>query len=221
MNDETENSDVSRLVKTLATRHVASPDLRQSIISAVAATATPTAQQNRTRWWPEWPWLKLATAMACGVLISVLLTPLYVHSSHETRLREEVVAAHVRSLMAANLEDIASTDQHIVRPWFAGRLDFSPPVNDFSVQGFPLSGSRLDYIDRHLTAALIYHRHGHVINVFIWPTRGSDRTAAFDKSQDGFNLIAWDGGDFQYWLISDVNFEELQQFSKLLRSVGS
>jgi len=221
MNDETENVDLSRLVKTLATRHTASSELHRSIVAAVAVTAASETPQRSARWWREWPWLKLGTALACGVLIGVLLIPRYFIPDNETQLRGEIVAAHVRSLMATHLEDVASTDQHTVKPWFTGKLDFSPPVNDFSAQGFPLTGGRLEYIDRHLAAALIYHRRGHVINVFVWPARESDRTAAFDKSQDGFNLIAWSSGDFQYWLVSDVNLEELQQFSKLLRGVGS
>jgi len=218
MLDERDDAELGAALKGKATRYQAPPGLAQLISAAVAQTALPAARPRSAAWWREWPWLKLAAAVACGVLASVLVTQFYGVPDGKERISEDVLAAHVRSLMVAHLEDVAYTDQHTVKPWFAGKLDFSPPVSDFSGQGFPLTGGRLDYIDRHAAAALVYRRHGHAINVFVWPTRNGDAPRSLTARQAGFNLIAWRSAGMQFWAISDVNAEELQQFAGLLRN---
>jgi anti-sigma factor RsiW len=221
MLDEQDDTELSAVVKARASRYQAPPELAPLIRAALAAPPTePAAAPPASRWWLQWPWLKLGAAAACGVLASVLVLQLYGTPAAQAQVGEEVVAAHVRSLMVAHLEDIASTDQHTVKPWFAGKLDFSPPVNDFSRQGFPLIGGRLDYIDRHFAAALVYRRNGHVINVFVWPSRDADMSQSHHARQEGFNLIAWRNAGMQFWVVSDVSADDLQQFSKLLREQG-
>lgn len=214
MIDENDNVELSALVQTKATCYEAPPELKQLIRASIAQSDV--SRQTSSRWL-QWPWLKLGASMACGVFLSLLVTQMVVMPGSREQIAEEVVTAHVRSLLVAHLEDVTSTDQHTVKPWFSGKLDFSPPVNDFSSQGFPLSGGRLEYIDRHFAAALVYRRNNHVINAFIWPARGAGESKSVNTSQDGFNLISWNSAGMNFWLVSDVNAEELQQFSKLLR----
>jgi len=132
-------------------------------------------------------------------------------------ITQEVVDSHVRSLLAGHLTDVMSTDQHTVKPWFNGHLDTAPPVKDFAGEGFPLIGGRLDYIDHRPVAAMVY-RHGlHPINLFVWadPSAAAGQPGA--TSRQGYNIRHWVEGDLTYWLISDVEGDQLDKFEALLR----
>lgn len=124
-----------------------------------------------------------------------------------------IVASHLRSLMANHLVDEPSSDQHTVKPWFAGSW-ISPPVKSLDAQGFILAGGRLDYEDRHAAAALVYRRRQHVINLFIWPSTEETNRHAF--SLNGYNAIHWSHAGMTYWAVSDLNKQELQLFSRLI-----
>jgi anti-sigma factor RsiW len=130
---------------------------------------------------------------------------------------DEVVASHVRSLLADHLADVASTDQHTVKPWFTGKLDYSPTVVDLASRGFPLTGGRLDYLDHHPVAALVYRAGRHTVNVFTWPTAydgGAHGWAVF--SRRGFHVVHWTRDGMTWWAVSDASEESLRELARLL-----
>jgi anti-sigma factor RsiW len=164
----------------------------------------------------QWRWLipVLSAAMVLIVFGGYLLT----RSKSEDLVAGEIVSSHVRSLMTSgHLIDVPSEDPHTVKPWFDGKLDFSPPVKDLTTQGFALIGGRLDYIANRPVASLIYQRRKHQINVFIWPSAGSD-TKPIAEVRQGYNLIHWTKSGMTFWAISDLNLPELQQLAEQLRS---
>jgi anti-sigma factor RsiW len=157
-----------------------------------------------------WRWLAAALpsmAILAGALMVMSRTP-----SDGDLLNQEIVSAHVRSLMAGHLTDVPSSDQHTVKPWFNGRLDFSPEVRDLSSDGYPLVGGRLDYLGRRSVAALVYQRRQHSINVFIWPEQSGSRVAGGETSVHGYNLIRWSRSGTSYSAVSDLNLAELREF---------
>jgi len=123
---------------------------------------------------------------------------------------------HVRSLQPGHLTDVQSTDQHTVKPWFDGKLDFVPPVTDYSKQGFPLVGGRLDVVDGHSVAALVYSRRKHFINLFVWPAQSTERLFDNSGSRQGYNWTMWRSGDMQLCLTSDVSAADLHEFKNLI-----
>jgi anti-sigma factor RsiW len=129
----------------------------------------------------------------------------------------EVLNSHLRSLMPGHLMDVVSTDQHTVKPWFDGRVDFSPPVSDFAADGYRLIGGRLDYLDRRPVAALVYQRRKHIVNVFVWPAADGSQSAIQSAAHDGYHLLHWRRGAMNYWMVSDLNAQEMEVFAHLLR----
>jgi anti-sigma factor RsiW len=166
---------------------------------------------SRRRFFP------VAGSIAAALIVGITAYSL-VHTAGDSQ-DEEVVDAHLRSLMAAHLTDVASTDQHTVKPWFAGKLDFSPPVRDFSADGFPLTGGRLDYLDHRPVAALVYRRNQHVINVFVWPNPGSDE-APRASSRNGYNVVRESKSGMEFCLVSDLNRAELQDLAARMVSAN-
>jgi anti-sigma factor RsiW len=209
---------LSKTIKAQATRHLAPPVLRERIVSALNQAEPATAVPPRRRFQTLWQqWGAMGAAFACGVIASLALGTFYAAPSDEDRLSQEVIGGHLRSLMVAHLADVASTDQHTVKPWFSGKLDFSPPVHDLANQGFPLMGGRLDYLDQRRVAALVYRRQQHTINLFVWPSGDKSTRAVKSLSRQGFNMTDWSDSGMQFWAISDLGPGELQTFTQLLR----
>jgi len=160
-------------------------------------------------------WLSAAAAVGVVVGGAWLFASLQQEEGSRT-IGREVVSSHIRSLMASHLTDVASTDQHTVKPWFNGKLDFSPPVSDLSTSGYPLIGGRLDYLQGRPVAALVYQRRKHLINVFIWPVARTADSEAPQRTQQGYHVVHESHGGMTYWIVSDLNPEELSAFAKLL-----
>src|SRR5262245_61303468 len=131
---------------------------------------------------------------------------------------DQVVANHVRSLLAAQLVDVVSSDQHTVKPWFDGKIDFAPEVRDLSANGFPLAGGRLDYLDGKTVAALVYHRNKHPINLFITPALTNRSKSPTAIARRGYNIVSWTNNGMNYWAVSDLNQQELREFTELVRA---
>lgn len=213
-----QDAALDALVKDRATRYEAPAELRGRIGMALQRTDSAPAKPLRRLRWPVWrQWFNVGIAFVCGLLASVAVTRLYPIADEQDRLAQEVVSGHVRSLMVAHLADVVSTDQHTVKPWFAGKLDFSPPVYDFASEEFPLTGGRLDYIEQRPVAALVYQHRKHTLNVFVWPSGSGVSRASKLQSRQGFNLASWEDSGMQFWVVSDVSPEELQTFARLLR----
>jgi anti-sigma factor RsiW len=169
--------------------------------------------ETKPRWnFQNWNWLTTATTSVATACLALLLTLSLTRPSAEQRLTQEIVSSNIRSLMADHMLDVVSTDQHTVKPWFNGKLDFSPPVKDLAAQGFPLIGGRLDYIGGRSVAALVFHRNKHVINLFIWPLNGKNSKAAAFPSIQGYNVIHWSEAEMTFWAVSDLNEKELMEF---------
>jgi anti-sigma factor RsiW len=171
----------------------------------------PSESSPRRLAW-NWNWLTTLTSAAAAACLALLLAVTLTRPSSGPQLAREIVSSHVRSLMANHILDVASTDQHTVKPWFNGKLDFSPPVRDLAAQQFPLIGGRLDYIDGRTVAALVFQRHKHVINLFIWPARESQSKPALPVSIHGYHVIHWTEGEMTFWAVSDLNEKELMEF---------
>src|SRR5271155_1518557 len=169
--------------------------------------------ETKSRWsfW-NWNWLTTATTSVATACLALLLTLSLTRPSAEQRLTQEIVSSNIRSLMANHMLDVVSTDQHTVKPWFNGKLDFSPPVKDLAAQEFPLVGGRLDYISGRSVAALVFQHHKHVINLFIWPVNETDSKPAVAASIQGYNVIHWTNAGMTFWTVSDLNEKELMDF---------
>jgi len=162
-----------------------------------------------------WNWLAVAAAIILAAIVALNLVPRLQRPGADQLLATQLIASHVRSLMANHLTDVASSDQHTVKPWLDAKLDFAPPVLDLSQQGFSLIGGRLDYLDNRPVAALVYQRRKHFINVFVWPAGAeADRTMK-TISRQGYQLLHWLDSEFNYWAVSDISAKELQEFEQL------
>jgi len=201
------------LMKNSALRFTPSASFEKRLRANVRSD---TKQKSVAQSW--WPWSMAAVSLVIIVLAAWAAFVILNRPSSHTLVAQEVVASHVRSLMAQHLTDVPSSDQHTVKPWFDGKLDFSPPVKDLKEQGFELKGGRLDYIDNRPVAALVYQRRQHLINLFVWPVKSGSKSSTQASVNQGYNLIRWTRSGMNYWAISDLNSSELQEFVRLIQN---
>jgi anti-sigma factor RsiW len=210
------------LFKNGSLRFRAPAPLKERVLAAIAATKedardpaseavrppTRAAQLSRRRF----GFGQAGAAFSAMALAASLV--LFVSSWNQPPgFGQELVAAHVRSLLVNHLTDVGSSDQHTVKPWFLGKLDFAPPVVNLEQKGFPLIGGRLDYAGGRVVPALVYRRHSHAINLFIWPAAKPEPAT---KNLDGYHIVSWTQGGFTYAAVSDLNLEELRAFQRAL-----
>lgn len=161
-------------------------------------------------------WFPVAAAVAATAVITWTLAVPLQSGSREDQLAEQVIAGHARAILTEHLTEVASSDQHTVKPWLSSKLDFSPPANDLTTAGFPLAGARLDYVNKRPVAALVYRHRQHVIDVFVWPDEKAAAPSTFKSaSRQGYNILHWSAAGMTYWAISDVNADDLKSFAVL------
>ncbi len=180
--------------------------------------------QSKTRaqkWFGSFNWFNFGTALTSVVALAWSVSLYLAIPSPDDLLAEDVVSSHVRSLMVNHIADVASSDHHTVKPWFNGKLDFSPTVNDLTAQGFPLVGGRLDYINHRTVAALVYRHRQHLINVYIWPDASKHKVAVQTQSSQGYQMVHWAEGSMVYWVVSDLNPHELMILARILEAQGN
>jgi anti-sigma factor RsiW len=196
-------------IRTKLPYHRAPPGLAARIGAALPREEPPRV----VRPWFRIPAFSLAGTGVTGALAGVALTLLMMQGGTDPAIG--VIGSHIRSMQADHLTDVATSDQHTVKPWLSARLDVSPPVRELKDQGFPLIGGRLDYVDGHPAAAVVYGRAKHVINLFTWASSGKDEPL-HDETRQGFNIVTWRRADIRYYAVSDVEADQLAQFAKLV-----
>jgi mycothiol system anti-sigma-R factor len=164
-------------------------------------------------------WLAYAASILLAIAVGSGGTFMLLGERQTDMVGAEIIDSHLRSLLGTHLTDVASSDQHTVKPWFAGRTDLSPPAVDLAAEGFPLIGGRLELVAGKPVPALVYKRREHVINLFVLPASRAERSEAVTRH--GYNLRHWDQGDLGLWAVSDVAPSELAEFERVFRTATS
>jgi anti-sigma factor (TIGR02949 family) len=209
---------LGQVIRTSDVRYKAPDALRSRVMAALDAASEPPTSIDRHRAAPRRPsaWQRWTMA-ASGLALAASLALFIAAPLRGPDFAAELVAGHVRSLLVDHLTDVQTSDQHVVKPWFAGKLAFSPPVIDLTSAGFPLVGGRLDYLSGQVVAALVYRRREHVINVFIEPdsAQGAQQASrSEDTFREGYHVLHWTQGGMTFWAVSDLSLPELEEFRK-------
>jgi anti-sigma factor RsiW len=181
-----------------------------------AAVETP-GRTLAPRW--QWPqlrqWFQFGAAVTATAVVSWIAAIQYISPPEDEIITGQVITGHARAVLSSRLVDVATSDEHTVKPWLSSKLDFSPPVTDLTDAGFPLVGGRLDYLDNRPVAALVYRHRQHVINLFVWPDQPSGRRLPMQSlSKHGYNVLHWTEAGMVYWAISDLNPAEMKTFAE-------
>lgn len=201
--------------------HTMPAAVRNRVNTALQAATAP-ARDNAPL--PQSSHRSWQSPLAGGALVALAASlVLFVATPQLTTagIQDQLVANHVRSLLANHVTDIATSNRHVVKPWFNGRIDFAPPVPDLAAQGFPLVGGRLDYVDGQVVPAIVYHRRLHTINLFVRPARGVLSPAGFVTRRESFSLVRWAQDGLEFWAVSDIEPDELRQFQRLFAQDSS
>lgn len=213
------DAEFSRLLGEKMDKHKAPDQLRNRIIASLAQErqSSLTGRLASTRLYVQAHWRALAAAVASGAAATLLVTHFLARPAGDGNLMLQVAASHTRAMLANHLTDVASSDQHTVKPWFATKIDYSPRVSDFAKEGFELTGGRVDYVNDRVVAALVYKRRLHVIDAFVWPTHEADSPVR-RQSHQGINMLEWTEGGMKNCLVSDIEFNELSELARLMRA---
>lgn len=207
-------SVLQNLVQSRGSRFDAPSQLARRLFAALPEAQPVGTPKTVPGWWRP---LAIGTTMAAVALLFWSIVPTLDRLGPGAGPREEVLAAHVRSLMADHLTDLTSSERHTVKPWFSSRLDFSPPVEDLAGEGFALVGGRLDYLGGKPVAALVYRYRQHIINVFVWPLSENREVSLQNWALRGYNMARFDSRGMSFWAVSDLNPEDLQKLANLLQ----
>ena len=207
-------SALQSLVRNRASRFDAPSHLASRVFAALPEAPPARTLKTVPGWWRS---LAMGATMAAVALLFWTIVPTFNRLDPDTGTREEVLAAHVRSLMADHLTDLTSTERHTVKPWLSSRLDFAPPVEDLASEGFSLLGGRLDYLGGRPVAALVYRYRQHIINVFVWPSSSNQQVSVQTWALRGYNIARFDSRGMSFWAVSDLNPEDLQKLASLLQ----
>ncbi|MFL6583644.1 MAG: anti-sigma factor family protein, partial [Chthoniobacterales bacterium] len=203
--------DLRTLSQAAQRAHFSPPDdLRANILAALREVKPATREYHPPR---PTSWLLHGLSLAAAIAFGFFLSQMFGRPSASRALLGQLTDSHIRSLIGTHLTDVATSDQHTVRPWFEGKLDFAPPVEDLGADGFPLVGGRVEYISGRAVAALVYQRRQHFINLFIWPESGNQSIAA-EKPQRGYNVVHWRSKGMSYWAVSEISGDELRNFAR-------
>ncbi|MGE5176036.1 MAG: anti-sigma factor family protein [Hyphomicrobiales bacterium] len=208
-------SDLGQRLRSDVPYFAAPESLRRRVTRLSPVRSRHDAPRGGGWLFPVGGWVGAAAAVV-AVLAGTFLFGAVQRQQGLASIEREVVSSHIRSLMASHLTDIASTDQHTVKPWFNGKLDFSPPVTDLAASGYPLIGGRLDYLDGRPVAALVYQRRKHWINVFIRPERNAGDSRSAPRTRQGYHVIRATHDGMVYWIVSDLSTGELSDFAQRL-----
>jgi anti-sigma factor RsiW len=204
-------------IKQNMTRYKAPPGLERRIRYMVSQEARGPGLLEKIR--ASWmSWVPVGASFACGALLAVGVLTYRGASMQAEQFEQQLVAGHVRSLMVAHLTDVTSTDQHTVKPWFTGKLDYAPPVVDLAQEGFPLIGGRLDYLQDRPVAALVYRRRGHTINVFVLPASDARGAASAPSAHHGYQVAHWEQAGMRFWAVSDIAADEMAKFTVAMKA---
>ncbi len=208
---------LSARLRTELPYHAAPDRLRRAIAARIAQpeVAGPADPVRPPRFRVR---LGFGLSFGAGFALAACLALTVVLPREGDGLADSIIASHIRALQPGHLMDVTSTDQHTVKPWFDGRLDFAPPVRDFAAQGFPLIGGRLDYLNGRTVAALAYRRDKHIIDVYVWPGSDTADAAFATGAHDGYNVAHWTQDGMQFWAVSDVEAAQLADFERLWRA---
>ena len=203
-------SGLRQRIQTALRQETSTNGLQTASLDTRPAHVKSDSRSSVTLFGSQWNWMALAAAILLAAIIGFNLLPRSQRPGPDQFLATQLIASHVRSLMANHLTDVASSDQHTVKPWLDTKLDFAPAVVDLGSDGFPLLGGRLDYLDNRPVAALVYQRRKHFINLFIWPAEAGGDRAMKAISRQGYQLLHWADSDFNYWAVSDVSANDLE-----------
>jgi anti-sigma factor RsiW len=200
-------------------QHKAPDRLRRRILASLERERTPSVAARIAAFGQHLTihWRSLSAGVVSGVAATLVGSHLLLVAAGDEALVQQLTASHTRALIGNHLIDVVSSDQHTVKPWFAGKIDYSPRVADYAPEGFELAGGRLDYVNDRVVAALVYKRRLHMIDAYVWPSSTAD-AALTDRSRHGINVVEWTEGGMKYSLVSDVELGELHELARLMRA---